>query len=245
MKLVKLIFIGILLCSNAYAYGSGGCDKNAVFLNHWEGVDAATTSPEADCPGNGKHVLTFQGNAQLDTAQKVFGKSSILFDGTGDYVDLPSSTEFAMGTGDFTWEARVRFSGVASIQFFQNDPAANSFAFAWYNTAGNNLKAFLAGTEFLFSWSPSADVWYHVAVTRQGTNLRAFINGVQIGVTQSSSNDIPAVATQIGGSSTVYFLGWMDEYRITKGVARWTANFTPPSTPYCSGCEQAGFAIND
>lgn len=245
MKLVKLIVIGIILCSNSYAYGTNGCDSKTVLLMHNDGANASTTFTDADCDGNGKKVLTASGGAVLDTSKKVFGPSSGLFDFvTFSYVAVPSSTDFAMGTGDFTVDFWVNFASVISIQFFQTDASVNNFDVTWYNT-DSTLRTFLAGVGYSFSWAPSTGVWYHVAISRNGSNLRAFVNGSQIGTTQSSSDNVAACALQIGGSATVFFNGNLDEYRITKGVARWTANFTPPSTPYCSGCEQAGFAINE
>jgi hypothetical protein len=95
------------------------------------------------------------------------------------------------------------------------------------------------GTQFTFSWSPSTSTWYHVAITRSGTSLRAFVNGSQIGTTQTTSNSLTAsgafccVGENLdGGGQSQFINGYVDDLRITKGYARYTSNFTPPTAAF-------------
>jgi hypothetical protein len=77
-----------------------------------------------------------------------------------------------------------------------------------------------------------ANTWAHVALTRSGTSMRLFINGVQVGGTYSSAANFSDGLCVIGKESTSainWFSGYMDEFRVTKGVARYTSAFTPPA----------------
>ncbi len=75
----------------------------------------------------------------------------------------------------------------------------------------------------------AASTWYHVAVTRSGTSLRMFINGI-LESSATNSSDLVASGLNLGLISTPYLMnGYIDDFRITKGVARYTANFTPPT----------------
>jgi hypothetical protein len=190
-------------------------------------------------------TLTAAGNAQLDTAQKKFGTASLLCDGTNDGASIPDDADFEFGSGDFTMECFVRFNGNTGAQVFlskynpaaQNDHvwyidfSANQMHFA-YSTDGTN------NTDTGFAWTPSVATWYHVAVCRNGANLRCFVDGSQIGSTLNVStnsffngNQIYAVGidTSLGVNS---LNGWMDELRVTKGLARYTGNFTPPTSKF-------------
>ena len=87
------------------------------------------------------------------------------------------------------------------------------------------------------TWSPSANTWYHIALDRNGSNWYMFIDGVQLAAAYSASNTFNNATGQLNvgaGYSPVgdFLNGWLDEFRISKGIARWTANFTPPTVAY-------------
>jgi hypothetical protein len=85
----------------------------------------------------------------------------------------------------------------------------------------------------------SAGTWYHVAVTRSGNTFKLFRNGVQNGSTVTNSNSCPATAStgalyvgsDVGGGFGNWN-GYIDDLRITKGYARYTTNFTPPTQAF-------------
>ena len=87
-------------------------DEYTMLLCHFDGTDGATTSTDSAVAGNAPHTLTFAGNAELDMAQKEFGPSSVLLDGSGDAVSCASSSDWQFGNGDFTAECWVRWSAV-------------------------------------------------------------------------------------------------------------------------------------
>ena len=80
------------------------------------------------------------------------------------------------------------------------------------------------------------DTWYHMALSREGTSMRWFVDG-DLKDTQTVSTDInPSTdGLRIGApnyTSGEYINGWIEEFRFSKGVARYTANFTPPTAAY-------------
>jgi hypothetical protein len=78
------------------------------------------------------------------------------------------------------------------------------------------------------------NTWTHVAWTRSGSSNRLFINGTQVGSTTTDATNYTSTASFIGASQsgTLPFAGYIDDLRITKGYARYTSNFTPPSSAF-------------
>lgn len=204
---------------------------NVVALLHFDGADGSTTF--TDVKG---HTFTAAGNAQIDTAQSLFGGASLLCDGAGDYVSSPDSADWDFGTGDFTIEVAVRFavvpSGDAQVSLLSTYLSSTGWAIQ-YRASGTPNLAFSNGDSFLLqpAWTPAANTWYRIEISRAGTSLRAFVNGTQLGSAATSSDNIANTgalwvgALNSGGPIRV-LNGWIDELRITKGVARHTSNYT-------------------
>lgn len=216
---------------------------NTILLLHCDGTDGSTTITDSSPYARS---LSCVGDAQLDTAQKKFGTASLLFDGTGDYVSIPDSADFAYGTNDFTIDFWVRFNSTAnSGTFYSQTPNSfNEFLFYW--TTSNRLYFYCTESsstlvEFYANWTPSSGTWYHLAVVRNGNSWYIFIDGVSQTLTLASGSyslTIPNYAWEVdlgayhsASSDTLFFNGWLDEFRISRS-ARWTANFTPPSSAY-------------
>jgi hypothetical protein len=218
---------------------------NVSLLLHGDGTNGSTTIIDSS---PSPKTVTAVGNAQISTAQSKFGGSSIAFDGTGDYLSVPASAGFDFGSGDYTIEMWVNISSAAnfgglvgkgpvgtvntntySLEF--ND-TSNELSF--YVGSGNNTGSYIiTGTTNV----RTAATWQHVAVCRSGNNTRLFVNGTQEGSTYTLSYNIVAgQALSIGGGffapSTNTINGYIDDLRITKGVARYTANFTPPTAAF-------------
>lgn len=216
--------------------------SSVVALLHMDGADASTTF--TDVKG---HAFTPAGNAQIDTAQSKFGGASGLFDGTGDRITTPASADWDFGTGDFTIEFFVRFNVLPpagennSYSIVGNYGSSTAGWLVQFRTdaPGARLTFGSSGDTPLdgFTWSPSAATWYHTAVTRASGTVRAFADGVQIGSDVTNTEDISGSTgvLMIGALNfgpIQHLNGWLDELRITKGVARYTANFTPPTFPF-------------
>lgn len=234
---------------NPHRFGGGGggaTDPNfssVVLLSGFEGADASTTF---DDESNSNHTLTAVGNAQIDTAQFKFGSSSLLLDGNGDRVTAADSANWNFGSGPFTIELFARFAATetaANVICSQWNAAASNRA--WSFDYFNNTLRFSYTTNgsttvtLTFAWTQSGGTWFHLALTRDGAgDVRAFIDGTQIGSTQAANVTIFDSTSNlwIGAieSSTPSndFNGHIDELRITKGVARYTANFTAPTAAF-------------
>lgn len=230
-----------------------GNDSYVVSLLHMEGADASVIFNDS-ANGSG-HVWTPRGTAQIDTAQFKFGAASGLFDGNSDWIDTPDHADWNFGSGDFTIDFWVRFSVVptsGNIQVIatQWKDAGNYWDLFLYNNGGNLQWWFnvVTGGVTLVTVTKSAatinaDAWYHVALVRYGNIWRFFQGGVQCG---TDVTDTDAVGDYDGllyvgklGTNTTpyYFDGWLDEFRISKGVARWTAGFAPSAEAYKTAAE--------
>ena len=208
-------------------------DSYTKILLHMDGADASTTFTDE----SGK-TFTRYGNAQIDTAQSVFGGASGLFDGTGDYISTPAHADLQFGTGDFTIDLRIKFNGTwgstPGTLLFSSETTGNiSLSIDSTNIALGRTNV---AVDASFAHGMSLNTWYHIAVARSGNSVRSFVNGTQVGSTYDATGKSYGIVTGTGviaGHSAAYYLnGWIDEHRVSKGIARWTANFTPPTRAY-------------
>ena len=219
--------------TDALEFISGG-DYQALF--HFDGVDASTTLTDA----SGGHTFTAQNGAQIDTAQFKFGTSSLLFDGTNDYVRGDGSSNFAFGTGDFTIDFWARFNSVASdAVLFDSGPNFSgpiNYIMIWVDEPTPKLKFFTTGSNAIVGTTTmTTGTWHHIALTRRSGSTRLFLNGVQEGSTYADTNDYQCGPTihpflgQQGDGSGLFFNGWLDELRVIKGTALWASTFAVPT----------------
>jgi hypothetical protein len=153
---------------------------------------------------------------------------SYFFDGTGDYLSSPASPQFAFGTGDYTIEAWVYRTDSGTQRAIVDLRGGSNVNILFYMNSSNQLVAFNSTSTWITSSSTiPLNQWTHVAITRSGTSARLFINGVIVGTATNSDNNVSLGAAFVGrqnGSTTNDWLGYIDDLRITRGVARYTAN---------------------
>ena len=192
--------------------------------------------------------VTANDNAQIDTAQSKFGGASGLFDGTGDYLSVPDSDDWNFGAGNFTIDFWVRFAALPATNLQavfagQYVDGSNRWKFHLFNSAGTykwRFRSYNANAtpqiDIAQTTSLLVDTWYHVTLIRSGSNWMFFQDGVQLGSTIVDADSIPDLASvlYIGSEdgASQFVNGWVDEHRISKGIARWIANFTPPNHAY-------------
>jgi len=240
-KLLRALILLLPFIIVASAHAGSGSDSYTVLLLHADGGNATTVFSDA---GVHAHSVTANGNAQISTAQSKFGGSAISCDGAGDYLTVGNSSDWEFGSGNFTvdwWEYRTSSTGaktsisrdqstlyVPFILGYGNDPllvymtSDSSGAAGWDIAGGQSLG------------SLTLNAWHHFAVVRSGNTFYAFKDGTQTATWTSSaslaanSNPLSVCSSQGGG----YYQGYIDELRVSKGTARWTASFTPPTAPY-------------
>ena len=156
---------------------------------------------------------------------------SVDFDGTGDDLSLPSSSDFGFGTGDFTFEAWIKpdnwsstymtiFTVYTTGGIFIGKSGSN-FVVRSYNNANH-----IATTNF-----PEIGQWTHVAVTRSGSTLKLFFNGIEEQSASTSYNFVTGAAYISNDDYDNRFVGEISNLRIVKGTAVYTSSFRPPTEP--------------
>ncbi len=191
-----------------------------------------------------KNDLETVGNAQISTTQSKFGGSSMAFDGSGDFLRSPFSQINRINTtGNFTIEFWAYFNSVAADQRLIGwDNNTNNFVIAIYTNTSGNLSYYLSSTGTTWNIAMAVTMgsiainnWYHVALVRNGSAFTPYINGVA-GTTTTSSATLTAstLPLTIGavGSAASFFNGYINDFRITNGIARYTAAFTPPTAAF-------------
>ena len=206
---------------------------NVSLLLHMDGTNGSTTFID-DSINN--LTVTAYGDVQISTTNKVFGTGSALFDGNGDYLEITDVAPFEFGSEDFTiecWAYMVEGAGGTTIARWGG---VNAFFFLVNTSEG--IVVYLNGPNIpeVTGGVITPDQWHHVCLVRDGTNLRSFIDGQQVGTTATFTDPINSSETtlRIGWDSgaNAPFNGHVDELRISKGVARYTGNFTPPTAPF-------------
>jgi hypothetical protein len=157
---------------------------------------------------------------------------STYFDGTGDYLSVPSNTQFALSS-DFTVELWV-YSSIAwaATRNFVN---TNSGGFFLQYVVGTGLQIGVAGSAATatFTTTLSSNTWYHIAVTRSSGSNKCFVNGVQVGSTVTESTSYAQNGMYIGAlwEGSQPLTGHISNLRVIKGTALYTSTFTPSTTP--------------
>lgn len=181
-----------------------------------------------------KNVLETVGNAQVSTTQKKFGTAAMYFDGTGDWLVIPSSQYLTFGTSDFTIEFWLYLTAQGTYNIIDQRSTASQVVPAIYTSTGQ-IRYYVNGVDVITGSTLNATTWYHIALSRSGTSTKLFIDGTQSGSTYTDSNNYISNPLAIGvylPLTTNALNGYIDDLRITKGIARYTANFTAPTVSF-------------
>ena len=222
--------------STTFAPGSrdNGRDPYRSSVSLHLSMDGANNSPTFTDSSSNSIAVTAYGDARVSTADPKIGSGILTLDASGDYLETAASSALALNTGDLTVECFVLVnSGNTNAGLFTFGPSGASSGLAlaiyngdWYLTeagqGGQNMGAVTTGS------------LQHVAVARSGGSLRLWIEGAQLGSTISSTTDFTDNRLIVGWYYTSAYAinAKVDEFRVTKGVARYTAAFTPPAGPF-------------
>jgi len=193
-----------------------------------------------------KSDLISIGSAQASTTQAKWSPTSAYFIGSSSSsLYAPPNTAFAFGTGDFTVECWVNMSSLTpsptgtTVPFVQGDAIGSSTSDKWWmGYDGGNLyfAAHAGGPYVSTAFTASTGTWYYVTAVRSSGTMYLFVNGVSGSLGGSGSfngYNLGQGGLSIGGFSTPrYLTGYIQDLRLTKGVARYTATFTPPTAPF-------------
>ena len=168
------------------------------------------------------------------------GGTSMYFDGTGDYLVAPNNAELQMSSGNFTvefWWYPVSLSGFQTP--FEKGYTGSGGLLLQTGNGDGRIIVYASGTGVITaSTAPTLNTWNHMALVRNGTSLVLYLNGTSVGSATNSTdfNNTGVMgigANASGGGAGAYPInGYIDDLRVTKGVARYTANFTPPTTAF-------------
>lgn len=185
---------------------------------------------------SGMQVPETVGNAQISTSVSKFGTGSLSFDGTGDWLLVPHSPDQFFGTSVFTVELWLYLSATGSARGLVGKGTATT---GWLvSTNASNQVVFTFGSSTITSTGTiSGTTWTHIAVVREGTGsnqTKIYINGTNDGTGTVSTNFNQTNAIYVGADRTggSALNGNIDDLRITRGIARYTSNFTPRNTPF-------------
>ena len=186
-----------------------------------------------------KNVLETVGNAQISTSVKKFGTGSMYFDGTGDFLAVLDNSTLRLESGPFTIEAWIYPAVLADKAIISKGVAGTSGWVFGTDGTGKLRLVYDANLNISSTATLSLNTWSHVAVVREGTGsnqVKLYINGVNDGTGTVSSNfnqtSVLRVGSDRNNNSSSHWNGYIDDLRITKGVARYTANFTPPTAAF-------------
>lgn len=210
---------------NPYAFASSGGATDPFFadvvsLLHFEGANGSTTF--TDQKGL---VYTPVGSATISTTQAKFGSASGSFPTGSNRLTAPAITGGL--AGDFTFECFIYPTTVSATQgLFRFDTSnraiyINGGKLKWYN-----------GSTFSGANTAVINTWQHFAICRASGTLSMYLNGVKDATTFTDTTNLNTTYSVGGDAFGQALTGFMDEFRITGGVARYSANFTPPTAAF-------------
>ena len=213
--------------------------NSTIALLAGDGSNNSTTITDSSYAGLS---WTANGNAKLSTATKKYGSASISFDGTNSYLTTSGNASFGFGVDDFCIE----------FWFYNTDTSPGTSLKSIYDGRDNGtsvapriwlqygyLKYDVGNTNRISGqYMLSNSSWKHVAIARASGVTKMFVDGTQQGSSYTDSNNyVPPTALKIGcylDGAYDFLHGFIDDFRVTKGAARYTANFTPPTSAHAT-----------
>lgn len=185
----------------------------------------------------GKNNIRIFGDAKISTAVKKYNSGSMFFDGTGDY--LTATSNFNFGTGDVTMECWIYANSLTGSAFGicgTHGALTDSKTLLYvYGTGSIGIGKIGANEIASTTGLITTGIWYHVAAVRSGSTTTVYINGASVATNTTDvwdTNTSPFNVAFMNPSNGLYWNGYIDDVRITLGFARYTANFTAPTSAF-------------
>jgi len=226
-----------------FAFGSSyGVDAYTKILLHMDGADGGTVFRDEANPAR---VWTASGTAvTTNTAQK-FGPTSLRCGTVQGFITTPNDAAFLLGSGPFTVDCWFNIlAGAGTVRRLGGQTQGGGFNCIVCDVMDTNVlrcAVNIGGTnQIAFGGATVAagSGWHHYAAVRSGDTLAVYLDGAQqatlalpAGGSIIAGNEKWGVGEQ-GNLTDLGWNGWIDEFRLSVGIARWTANFTPPTAPY-------------
>lgn len=208
--------------------------EKVVLLLSMSGANNSTVFTDSSIQQN---TITGFGNAKISTAQFKFGSSSAYFDGSGDYLRLPYTSNLSL-QGDFTVEAWFNVTTFTGGPILAKDTYGSNFDFSLQVANSTTLACYTNATYSNLTVTVpamSTGTWYHVAFVRYNGTNTFYLNGTSYGSNSMNITNSSQSYLTIGcfgwNNPNVFFNGYIQDLRITKS-ARYTSNFTPPSSSF-------------
>lgn len=215
---------------------------------YWNSVVLAMHMDDTGLTDLKGHAVTLTGNVARSSTQSKFGGYSAAFDGSGDLASVASSSDFAFGTGDFTIEFFVRqaVAGTALLIDCRPNSSSNG-AYITMNVDASGIYLYVSSAVRITGPVVSAGAWHHIALSRSSGSTRLFVDGTQAGATYADATSYISCPVNIGASGNLASVlnGHIDDMRITKGVARYTANFAVPTEAFPNRLPQLHGTVKD
>jgi hypothetical protein len=216
-------------------------DSNAsslVLAIPMDGANNGTTFTDESATirgsGTAKAITSF-GDTKTLTAQSKFYGSSGFFDGTGDYLSCASSADFNFATSDFTiegWFYATSLPAADKILIDLRGNGASTDGWVLFLNTSNQMQIYDQTLKTSSSAALSTSTWFHLAISRVSGTLTYYVNGASAGsFSYSAATNASSTGIRIGTRTDVtsFFFGYIQDFRIYKGVAKYTGNFNPPS----------------
>lgn len=228
------------LFAPGFLAGQNGNDSFTKIMLHMEGSNGGTVFTDDNFSGL-SHAWTAH-SATTSTSAAKFGSTGLNCGAGAGYIDTPDSADYTLGSADFTvdfWFNIQGGGGAARYLFGQMDSGGAVWSIVALMSPANklSLQAQTSGTVAANGGTVlTLAGWHHFAGVRSGGALNLYLDGTLDAtavISGSVKDSADTFAVGRGGAFTSnQWNGFIDEFRLSVGIARWTANFTPPSSPY-------------
>jgi len=219
---------------NGNLVASGNIESTAT--GNYVILEDKGTGTFADPADRSAKISTVVGSAVLSTGQFKFGTASLFLPGTTDYITYASDPDFDFQDEDFTVDFWVRRTAAATqVLYDQRTLAGDTQPVIYIN--GGVVRYYTAGSDRIVgSTSLATNTWYHIALSRKSGVTRLFVNGNLQGSPYSDTNVYSQSTVRIGANyaGTTGLTGYIDEFRISKGIGRYDSTFTPAVFAYAN-----------